>query len=1009
MTTTSKFQHYPDFFNSIEECENFKLLPKIQTNERYKNFYQTHFTAGDEEQFDEYKSSKIITNNCSIPNNIVDDIDIWNKYKEIDYSSVSNTFRYLFYKFKKGIFIKISNNNLDVFLPFSNSNFINEWSHLIDSTDCNKIFEYVCNTESRNFNPKSVNFNTSSWYSNNYLIRYEYPIKEGDTNVCVIKNMFEELCKEKAIPDIEFFVNRRDFPLHQVDGYEPYFDIWNDMFKPLVSHNYEKYSPLLSMCKNKNFADILIPTHEDWTRVQAEENKYFPHSLRSLIDKSKINLDWKSKISTCVFRGSSTGKGITIETNARLKAAFLSSQKLRDSNDNLLFLDAGITKWNARPKKIASHKKLQTINIQSLPFGLVSRISLEEQSNYKYILHIDGHVTAFRLSAELSLFSVLLIVESEWNIWYSHLLKPYIHYIPVKNDLSDLIDQIKWCKLNDEKCEEIAKNALEFYNKYLSKDAILTNLQHTIINLKKHIGDYHNFEISYKNILLSEELNLINIFLKNQKKYRIKNELSDIPKRRSSGVLNCISYIISSHRKNLLKSIDDKTDECIIYKNKSTNIYKLSYQNKFDFSLKIINEKKMNENIHEAFVGLFCINNVLKYIPNFCFTYGIFKRNNFVREYIDNSISFFDYIKSEHFNFKEYLFILIQIASSIQVSQNLFNFVHYDLTTWNILLQKQEKPLEIDYLIDEKTCITIKTSFLPIIIDYGKSYFIHKHQHHGFVKLFKFSKSQDVLSLLVNSLFQILTYQHLEKSDFSKLIKMANIFSGTPFRKNTFETFKDMKLFFSNQKKYSLLIEHNDSEFGSLSPKYLIQYILNTFKSDNFDILYKNTDSYIPYMITIDDDLMYRIMSNKKAGNTYFIKRIKNIIDNVKEHDEKIVKLNTILTNFKVFLKNDTKKLIRNLRKLSIKKKIIKKDTTYISKYDSISIHYNENDFFSIDKISNIQKQIKKIKVDFFSKPEKINDLIQKRYDETNICDFENIIQKLCQSNTHFKQKLTKL
>ena len=40
MTSTSKFQHYPDFFNSIEECENFKLLPKIQTNERYKNFHQ---------------------------------------------------------------------------------------------------------------------------------------------------------------------------------------------------------------------------------------------------------------------------------------------------------------------------------------------------------------------------------------------------------------------------------------------------------------------------------------------------------------------------------------------------------------------------------------------------------------------------------------------------------------------------------------------------------------------------------------------------------------------------------------------------------------------------------------------------------------------------------------------------------------------------------------------------------------------------------------------------------
>ena len=90
-------------------------------------------------------------------------------------------------------------------------------------------------------------------------------------------------------------------------------------------------------------------------------------------------------------------------------------------------------------------------------------------------------------------------------------------------------------------------------------------------------------------------------------------------------------------------------------------------------------------------------------------------------------------------------------------------------------------------------------------------------------------------------------------------------------------------------------------------------------------------------------------------------------------------------------------------------KKIIKKDVKYISKYNSISIHYNENDFYSIEKIINYQKQINKTKLDFSSKPEKIDELIQKRYDETNICDFENIIQKLCESNTQFKEKLTKL
>ncbi len=33
-----------------------------------------------------------------------------------------------------------------------------------------------------------------------------------------------------------------------------------------------------------------------------------------------------------------------------------------------------------------------------------------------------------------------------WKMWFSHLLKPYIHYVPVKSDLSDLIEKIQWCR-----------------------------------------------------------------------------------------------------------------------------------------------------------------------------------------------------------------------------------------------------------------------------------------------------------------------------------------------------------------------------------------------------------------------------------------------------------------------------------------------------------------------------------------------------------------------------------
>ena len=106
-TTTSKYQIHPDFFENKKDCDDFKFRQRHQTNPRYKNFCQTHFTAGDEEQFEEYKFPKNNNNFEYIDSEIYQ--NIWNKYCNIDGSSVSNTFKYMFYKFKKGIFVKIVN------------------------------------------------------------------------------------------------------------------------------------------------------------------------------------------------------------------------------------------------------------------------------------------------------------------------------------------------------------------------------------------------------------------------------------------------------------------------------------------------------------------------------------------------------------------------------------------------------------------------------------------------------------------------------------------------------------------------------------------------------------------------------------------------------------------------------------------------------------------------------------------------------------------------------------
>jgi hypothetical protein len=55
-STTSHFQIKPDYYSSAEECL-VKSRETYNTNPRYKFYNQTHFTAGDINQFEEYRDS----------------------------------------------------------------------------------------------------------------------------------------------------------------------------------------------------------------------------------------------------------------------------------------------------------------------------------------------------------------------------------------------------------------------------------------------------------------------------------------------------------------------------------------------------------------------------------------------------------------------------------------------------------------------------------------------------------------------------------------------------------------------------------------------------------------------------------------------------------------------------------------------------------------------------------------------------------------------------------------
>lgn len=950
MTTTSQFQSKPDYYNSIEEC-NINKFNKTQTNSRYNSFTQTHFTCGDEEQFLTFKhqvyheeSDKKVENKLNMFNNY--DFNIWYKYHNLDAISCLNTFHYMFYKFKKGIFIKILDNKLKVFLPFSNAQFVNEWHNNIDF-DIN-IFKYIAMTEKFPFKEHKINKYKETWFANNGLIRYEYPHTESDTNVSNIKNMFEELCDNRQLPDMEFFINRRDFPILHTKGYEPYDDLWNGDV-PLVSHNYDQYLPIMSMNKTDDFADILIPTHEDWSRIQSKENKFFINSNRSCDNNNEV-IDFDMKKPIAVFRGSSTGDGFTIETNQRLKVSYLSSLQKIDNDDNLPFLDAGITKWNMRIKKKKNCRTLKCLKVEELPFSLVPYLTYTEQCRYKYVIHIDGHVCAFRLSQELSMNSVILMVKSKNKIWFSDFLKPFTHFVPIEEDLSDIYDKIKWCKANNDKCKEIAKNAMNFYNTFLTKHSIFDYLQNILIKVKEKIGVYHYPKYPIDKLIFEREQTLLQ---KQYKKYPKLTKKQLIVEKipyisRCYGLLKAIQLFFFRNKNQM-----NTTSPELLFENKHVLITKSRIDDFFIVNKKLCSQEK--NNIHECFVGIFAINKLMKYIPNYVYTFGVNNNNELVLEY-NGGMKFYDYLNSDRFNFDDYLSIIMQLCLCLHFSQQMFLFVHNDLTSWNILLNFYDKPIAIDYMIEKNKIISIHTKCVPIIIDYGKSHIAYKNFHYGNVNGLKFSSIQDMTSILITSMYHIISSRKLRKDEYLNLLTLSNFFSNSGYYNSTFSNAKQLKTFLSYAKKHSNLLYSDKYELEKKTPMDIFQYINTKIQSHSLKFREKSSN-YIPFMNNkyYAKQIFYKMLFQKDdlQSYTYYINKfIKYECKNTFQSLYKIEKYKHYLSMFQNVI--DCRKELSLLNEIVIS--VPKQQEIKRKEYK-----LNEHTFLSKDEMQKIKTQLQHI------------------------------------------------
>lgn len=254
--------------------------------------------------------------------------------------------------------------------------------------------------------------------------------------------MLKRLQKSTSLPNV-------DFILCVMDGVP-------EAYVPSRFWITEPQAPLLCWAKKKEapnlvlVPDFLTTRESGWQwDITAVNTKY--HSI-----------PWEKRIPKAFWRGTASDKTYTPENYAE-KPRFLLSL-LSQKNQELV--DAGFCKAPQEVSHILAGLQM-----------LVGHTSVSDHLTYKYLPVLDGWMCTFPgFQWRLLSGSLALKQESDEVQYFYGALKPYVHYLPIQRDMSDLIEKIYWAQNHDQECKVIAQNARTFALQNLMPNQIYSYL-----------------------------------------------------------------------------------------------------------------------------------------------------------------------------------------------------------------------------------------------------------------------------------------------------------------------------------------------------------------------------------------------------------------------------------------------------------------------------------------------------------------------------------------------------
>lgn len=164
---------------------------------------------------------------------------------------------------------------------------------------------------------------------------------------------------------------------------------------------------------------------------------------------------WAERDDRIVWRGRPTGIGVVAAdpmnvANQRLRQRVRMCLALRNAD--------GV---DAKLVKITLHAFKSSAERRTLAEHGISGRKIRERSwaRRKYAMDIDGNTNSWSNFYIRLLFGCCVIKVASpgpFRQWYYDALEPWVHFVPVRADMADLIEKIDWCRGHADQCRGIA-------------------------------------------------------------------------------------------------------------------------------------------------------------------------------------------------------------------------------------------------------------------------------------------------------------------------------------------------------------------------------------------------------------------------------------------------------------------------------------------------------------------------------------------------------------------------